>query len=63
MFYLIGILTLYALLLIPTWLALTFALVKKTINWLPECKSKKFKDELAKPTSNEIDDFHTERLY
>jgi len=54
-FYLIGILILFALLVIPTWLALTFALVKKTLNWLPECRAKKFKDELAKPTSHEID--------
>lgn len=42
--------------MVPTWLALTFALFKKSLNWLPEFKPKKFKEELANPTSHQMDD-------
>jgi len=38
-------LLIYAVLVIPTWSALAFIVLKKNLQWLPECKQKHFRNQ------------------
>jgi hypothetical protein len=49
---LILIIIVYALAVVPMWMALAVILAKKTWTWLPECRTRRYREQQPEKVSN-----------